>query len=568
MALVEIEDLTYWYPRSAEPALRGIDLQVDQGEFVLLTGPTGCGKTTLMRLLNGLIPHFHGGRMAGRVRVEGKDTRKTEPRELARRVGMVFQDAEDQLVTTTVETEIAFGLQNAGLPAATIAKRVEEMLVGLGLSRLRRRFIPELSGGEAQKVALASILALHPAVLVLDEPTSQLDPLSAEELLTLVRRVHEETGTAVVLSEHRLERCYHYATRVVHMGEGRVAFDGPPEEAARWCAEREGDFVPPVARVFVRAGWEEVPLTVNRARVLLRERGFLNGRAPDRMKGLPAEGEGKEGGEAARRGRELARLRGVCFRYPEGAEVLRDVDLLVNAGGHLALVGENGAGKSTLLRCLLGLLKPGRGKVWLLGESPSPRELHRLAPRLAYCPQNPSGFFVADSVRGELLRTLRLRGQDAADGEGLVEERLAAMGLLGLAERDPRDLSAGEREKVMLAAALLPPLPELLVMDEPTRGLDQRSKREILGCLRESGSGGATMLLVTHDVEFAASLAERAAVMGSGSIIVEGPSRGVLGDSLFFSPQVNRLLGDIYPGVMREEEAVRVLQEARKRCGR
>jgi len=271
-------------------------------------------------------------------------------------------------------------------------------------------------------------------------------------------------------------------------------------------------------------------------------------------------GSGKEGGPL------LFETRDLWHVYPGGVEALRGVDLRLGEGEHLVLLGENGSGKTTLLRCLLGLLPPTRGRVRLLGEKPSPTRLPELASRLAYCPQNPGTYFLSGTVREELLRTLRLRGWKGGDAERLVEERLAMLGLEGLSGRNPRDLSSGQKEKLVLASALLPPAPELLVLDEPTRGVDHLSKQAILDLISEYGGEGGTAVVVTHDVEFAASLAGRAAILGGGQVIVEGPAEDVLGDSLFFSPQVNRLLADICPGVVREEEGIAVLRRLREKA--
>jgi energy-coupling factor transport system ATP-binding protein len=494
--------------------------------------------------------------MKGRTVVRGRDTREVKPGELALEVGMVFQDAEDQLVSTTVEKEVAFGLENAGLPRSTISKRVEEMLAGLGLSRLRRSFIPELSGGETQKVVLASVMALHPRILVLDEPTSQLDPLSAEDLLTVVRRIHEETGTTVVMSEHRLERCYHYASRVLYIEEGRILFDGPPGEAARWCGEREKAFIPPVSRVFLKAGWEEIPLTVNQARVLLQRHAGMNGDPR----------EARDVSSSPRRREEVALAKSLWYVYPNGPEALKNLDMFLGRGEHKTLMGENGAGKSTLLRCALGLLQPSRGKMRLFGEAPGPERLPQLASRLGYCPQNPASYFTCSTVREELIHTMRLRGRAGREAEEAVDGQLKRLGLEDMAGRNPRDLSTGEREKVVVAATTLPPIPDLVIMDEPTRGLDYRSKQTIMDYLRECKEEGSTLLVATHDVEFASALSDRVAIMGDGGMVADGPAAEVMSDSLFFSPQVNRLLGDYRQGVIREEEAVAILREVRPGC--
>lgn len=545
MALIELKGFTYWYPGRKEPALRQVDLRVEEGEFVLLLGPTGCGKTTLMRVFNGLVPHFHGGRVSGEVKVAGKDLAGTTTREMASLVGMVFQDPEDQAVTTTVEREIAFGLESMALPPGLIARRVEEMLSGMGLSRLREAFIPSLSGGELQKVILASVMAAHPRLLVLDEPTSQLDPVSAEELLNLVRRIHEETGTTVIMSEHRLERCYHYASRVIYLEEGEILYDGDPIKAAAWMSRGGKPFLPPVARVFARAGWEEIPLTVVQGRRLIA--GVMDG----------VKGEGSR--EKTEKDREeVLSAKGLWYLYPEGKEALRGIDLMLRAGESMAMLGENGAGKSTLLRCLLGLLPPSRGRVRLLEGDAHRERLAELKGEVGYCPQSVRGLFLRESVMDELLLSLSLKGVVGREAERRAGRHLEVLGLEHLAGRHPWELSSGEREMAALAVVTVG-RPRLVMLDEPTRGLDYLSKSRVVELLEEMEKEGSAILAVTHDVEFAAAVSGRAAILGNGRLVAEGPTREVLGGSLFFSPQVSRLFRGFDDGISTEEEAVRFL---------
>ncbi|MEJ5186366.1 MAG: ATP-binding cassette domain-containing protein [Candidatus Geothermincolales bacterium] len=549
MPLIELKDLTYWYPDREDPAIEDVSLEVEEGEFVLILGPTGCGKSTLMRVLNGLVPHFHGGRVSGKAVVAGRDLARSTTREMASLVGMVFQDPEDQAVTTSVEREIAFGLESMALPPGLIARRVEEMLSGMGLSRLREAFIPTLSGGELQKVILASVMAAHPRLLVLDEPTSQLDPVGAEELLNLVRRIHEEMGTTVIMSEHRLERCYHYASRVIYMEEGRILFDGEPSRAAAWLRERGKAFLPPVARVFARAGWEDLPLTVVQGRRLIAP--LMDGFRLEDPGAVRPDAQGAE---------ETVSARGLWYLYPEGKEALRGIDLHLRAGESLAVLGENGAGKSTLVRCLLGLLNPTRGKVRVLGNAMDPGRLAELRGEIGYCPQSVRGLFLRETVREELLLSLSLKGMGGGKAEEMANSHLERLGLDGLAERHPWELSSGERELAALAVVTVG-RPRLLFLDEPTRGLDYPSKEKVIGLLEELEDEGCALLAVTHDVEFAAAASRRAAILGGGRVVAEGSSREVLGDSLFFSPQVSRLLRGYGDGVTTEREAVDLLRE-------
>jgi len=547
--IARLDRVTYTYPGAPRPALRNVSLRIDPAEVILVIGGSGSGKSTLLRCLNGLVPHFHGGTFAGRVTVDEFDTREARPHDLARRVGLVFQDPESQSVMTTVEREIAFGLENLGVESRAITRLVEEALISLGLSHLRHATLATLSGGELQKAALAAVIATQPHLLLLDEPTSQLDPVSSEELLAAVRRLSEDTGATIVLAEHRVERCLHLATRVLYLEDGRVAVDAAPQDFARWAVAGHRELLPPVARLFARrlngpptgqAAGHPLPMTVKDARHML---DVIEERTPRRLPGRPPH----EKGEVVL---ETRRLR---VGYDRDVPLLDDVGLTLRRGELVALMGENGAGKSTLVRHFNGLLRPLGGTVTLLGRDVASLSVAEAARGCALLGQDPGDYFVKDTVAEEIDHTLDALGYTGATREAKASRIVAELELAGLLDRDPRELSGGERTRVALAAVACGE-PDLLVLDEPTRGMDPRHKVELAGLLRAWTDGGRCVLLVTHDVEFAARAATRVLVLGDGGVLADGPAEEVLNGSLFFSTQVNRLLRHALPGVLHEDE--------------
>ena len=549
--LALLDNVSYTYPGRSAPALRNVTLQFGAAEVVLVLGGSGSGKSTLLRALNGLVPHFHGGSFAGHVLVAGKDTRSTRPKDLAGIAGLVFQDPENQAVMTTVEREIAFGLENLGMDAQMITRLVEESLISLGLSRLRRAELATLSGGELQKVALAAVIAMQPQLLLLDEPTSQLDPVSSEELLAAVRRLAEDTGATILLAEHRVERCLHLATRVIYMEDGAVAADGEPQWFARWAAEERRELLPPVTRLFARrlnghlpqAEPEELPMTVKDARRLLDSVS----QAPRLLHPAPPAGL------SAPAGASVLEVHGLVAGYPPDDPVLDHVDLALGAGELVALMGENGAGKSTLVRHLNGLARPLAGSVRLLGRNLSDLSVAEAARDCAVLGQNPNAYFVRETVAEEIDYTLQSLGITGVERARLASAAVDELDLHQLLDRNARDLSGGERTRVALAAVACAE-PALLVLDEPTRGMDPAHKSALSSLLRRWAAAGRCVIVVTHDVEFAARTADRVVVLGNGGVLADGAVHEVLHGSLFFSTQVNRLFRHTLPGVLNEDE--------------
>ncbi|MEO3843961.1 ABC transporter ATP-binding protein [Streptomyces sp. CNZ287] len=521
--MIRFEDVSVVYDGAAKPAIRGVDLTVPEGELALLVGPSGVGKSTLLNAVCGLVPHFTGGTLRGRVTVDGRDTRTHPPRELADVVGTVGQDPLAHFVTDTVEDELAYGMESLGLPRDTMRRRVEETLDLLGLAELRDRPIASLSGGQQQRVAIGSVLTPHPRVLVLDEPTSALDPAAAEEVLAVLQRLVHDLGTTVLLAEHRLERVVQYADQVIVLpSPGAAPETGAPAEMMAVSPVR-----PPVVALGRLAGWSPLPLTVRDARrraAPLRER--LAGLAPG----------GGEGGPDGRAAGPVAVAERFTVRRGR-AEVLRGVSLSVAAGETVAVMGRNGAGKSTLLAGFVGMHRPAAGSVRLGDLAPHRTRPAELLRHAGLVPQDPRDLLYADTVAAECA---------AADGDAGAAAgtcRALVAGLLpGVPdEAHPRDLSEGQRLALALAV-ILTARPRLLLLDEPTRGLDYAAKARLVGVLRGLAAAGHAIVLATHDVELAAELAHRVVILADGEVVADGPTAEVVVASPSFAPQVAKIL--------------------------
>jgi energy-coupling factor transport system ATP-binding protein len=514
--------VTFTYAEAQVPTLREVDLAIDEGELCLVVGQTGSGKTTLLRAINGLVPHFTGGRLAGDVSIAGRSTREVPPRELADVVGVVGQDPAASFVTDTVEDELAYTMENLGIPPNVMRRRIEDTLDLLGLHELRNRTLSTLSGGQQQRVAIGAVLCPSPRVLVLDEPTSALDPAAAEEVLSSLTRLVHDVGMTVVVAEHRLERVIPFADRVVLVpGDGQPLVVGPTAEVMGISP-----VAPPIVELARVAGWVPVPLSVRDARRLaepLRRR--LSG-APSPRGSAP-----REAGAPL-----VARADGLSVAYGQ-ARALHEVDLELGAGEVVAVMGRNGSGKSTLLSEFAGLRSPSRGRVSVLGQSPadlSPRKLIRL---VGLVPQDPGVLLYGESVGDECSTADRETGLAPGTTAAMLEAVLPGVPR----DRHPRDLSEGQRLALAMAIVLAP-APPLLLLDEPTRGLDYPSKERLVGVLLKLAAGGACVVLATHDVELVAQVATRAVVLAQGEIVSDGVAREVVRHSPVFAPQVAKVL--------------------------
>jgi len=529
LGIIEVRGLHYSYPNATSQALKGIDLTIDKGEFILLTGPSGCGKTTFCRTLNGLIPHFYNGDMKGEVTVTGFNVREHPTYKLAQHVGLIFQNPDNQIFALTVEKDVAFGLENQGVPKDKMREEISWALETTGIDHLKDRATHEMSGGQKQRLAIASILAMKPKVLVLDEPTSFLDPLGAERIFRVLDTLNKEYEMTILLIEHRVDLATQYVDRVIIFSDGQIANQGSPEEV----------FTDETTRL-VGVGIPRVIELNDR----LKSKGILLDRTPlnptmlveqlqDRIKRENASRKAVDPDLDLYTGEQwvnpIIEIEGVTFSYPSVDKALDDVSLTIHKGEFVAIMGENGAGKTTLVKHLNGLLRPQEGRIKIDGADIADLSVANLARKVGLVFQNPDDQLFSENVEEEISFALRNFGF----GSDVIDKRVDwAVNLLDLEryrKSSPFILSGGERKRVALGSVLAWD-PEIVVLDEPTIGQDYAQKERLRHFLMQLRTQGKTIVIVTHDVEFVAECKPRIVLMADGKIIADGPIKKVMTD--------------------------------------
>jgi cobalt transport protein ATP-binding subunit len=560
---VSIEGLAYRYRGQQKPALKGVDLEVAEGEFVVIMGPSGAGKSTLCVSLNGLIPHFFKGKMEGEVRVGGRSTREGKVGEFAQEVGLVFQDFEAQLFSTNVALEVAFGPENFRVERQEMIERVERVLGQVRLEGFEDRTPATLSGGQKQRLAIASVLAIEPRILCLDEPTTDLDPVGKLGIFEIAEDLKDRDDVTLIVVEHETEETLD-ADRIIVLRDGEIVADRPAREVLRDIQLLEESSVMPlqVTRFFHEMGlWQgQLPLTPQEGVAEFRRRGWQVN--PDRHGRLVEADRKREEGY----GEPVIEVEGLTHRYPNGVVALEGVDLTVRKGEFLAVLGQNGSGKTTLVKHFNGLLKPTEGTVRVDGEETTEQGLRGLGQMVGYVFQNPDHQIFSDTVSDEVAFGPKIRGMEEGEIRERVEEALAAVGLEGRGDEDPFGLTKGERQRVAVASVLAV-RPEVLILDEPTTGLDYAEQRSMMDLVKSLNEAGSTIIVVTHTMWVVAEYAHRAVVVRDGRISLQGTVREVfteedeLHDAALRPPHIVSLGNALGYPVLSVEDMIEVTEE-------
>jgi energy-coupling factor transport system ATP-binding protein len=555
--VISIEDLTFTYRQTDRPALRHIQGQMEDGTFVVVMGHGGAGKSTLCCTLNGLVPRFFRGEYKGRVLVKGEEVARRKVAEMSRMVGLVLQDFEAQLFSTNVELEMAFGPENHCLPRSEIEPRIQRYLNFVGLERLRQREPATLSGGQKQRLAIGSVLALEPKILVMDEPTTDLDPQGREEVLSIADNIREE-GRMLLFVDHEPEAAVR-ANQVWLMCDGQVVAQGPPAEILVNVPLLKSCGIKPLPMVelFEAMGWPGRPLTVETAIPLIQKHNLAR---PRELKvPTPSLHNAK--------GSPILKAEGLKYAYPtHKVEALRGIDLAIREGEFLAILGQNGSGKTTLAKHFNGLLKPTSGRMLVQGRPTTDYSHRELARRVGYVFQNPDHQIFARTVKEEVGFGLKVLGEDPKMIEKRVAGALEVVSLQGYEEKVPFTLTKGERQRLAVASVLAAQ-PQVIVLDEPTTGLDYYHQRNMMEMLKSLNKSGHTVIIITHSMWVAAEYAERTIVLKDGDILSDGPTRIVFTDEAQLAraslrpPSVLRLSNWLGTQALTVQQMVQELRE-------
>ena len=564
MELLQVENLTFTYPDAKKPALTDVTYTVREGTFTVLCGASGCGKSTLLHLLKKELAPF--GKKSGSMRFDGTDYESLDSRVSASQIGILMQDPDSQIVADVVWQELAFALENLGTERSVIRTRVAEMATYFGIESWYHKRTGELSGGQKQLLNLASVMTLSPRLLLLDEPTAQLDPIAAGNFLSMLERVHRELGVTVLIAEHRLEDILPMADRVLVLTDGALTLDGTVDSLAD--AVREGHpllaGMPAAARLWKLLGMPgNMPLSVTEGREMLRAVCAANETQNARnyaTKVTLGEPTKAPTDEAADNAESAASLSEVFFRYERnGKDVLRDCSVDIQKGEHFCLLGGNGSGKTTLLHIIAGILRPYAGSCRLFGKKLAAYRSGELANGItALLPQNPKDVFVTECVKEDWLLACKTTVPEA-EREETVRKTAEMLGAMHLADCHPYDLSGGEQQKAALVKVLLRK-PKLLLLDEPTKGLDARYKEELLAVLKKLKDESVTVLTVTHDLDFAAVSADRVGLCFDGGVTAVKPTHEFFTENSFYTTAACRIAGKMFPGAITCEEIVEAVK--------